>query len=417
MNVTTETLDSCGFNTTNVSEICDNRTNQTIVFPLETRPETYFVPVIFFVIFVVGVLGNGTLVMIFVRHKHMRNVPNTYIFSLALADLLVVVTSVPFTSIIYTMESWPWGTLVCKISETTKDLSVAVSVFTLTALSADRFFAIVDPLKKFHATGGTRSAKRITIGTTVIVWILSLLIALPASVGSHIKQIPDEENPIFSVCYPFPSEWMNDNYAKMMVLLKFFILYLIPLIIIATFYLGMAVSLITSTKNMPGEIQGIEKQIKARKKVAVTVLIFVAVFAVCFAPIHIFMLFFYLHPDFQSLYNDFWHYFRITGFCLAYMNYCVNPVALYFVSGAFRKYFNQYLFCKKPTRSRRSTYPHQHTSISLLSVKRNQVSITRNDKQASINRSPDALTMQETTIALLDNGNSSERSHSCNKIR
>lgn len=73
--------------------------------------------------------------------------------SLALADLLVIITSVPFTSIVYTVESWPWGELICKISETAKDISIAVSVFTLTALSADRFFAIVDPLKKFH-TGG-----------------------------------------------------------------------------------------------------------------------------------------------------------------------------------------------------------------------------------------------------------------------
>lgn len=76
-----------------------------------------------------------------------------YILSLALADLLVILTSVPFTSMIYTMESWPWGELICKISETAKDISIGVSVFTLTALSADRFFAIVDPLKKLHATG------------------------------------------------------------------------------------------------------------------------------------------------------------------------------------------------------------------------------------------------------------------------
>lgn len=76
-----------------------------------------------------------------------------YILSLALADLLVIITSVPFTSVIYTLESWPWGELICKLSETAKDISIGVSVFTLTALSADRFFAIVDPLKKFHTTG------------------------------------------------------------------------------------------------------------------------------------------------------------------------------------------------------------------------------------------------------------------------
>lgn len=45
--------------------------------PYDQRPETYIVPVLFAIIFVVGVLGNGTLVVIFLRHRAMRNVPNT----------------------------------------------------------------------------------------------------------------------------------------------------------------------------------------------------------------------------------------------------------------------------------------------------------------------------------------------------
>lgn len=120
--------------------------------PYYERPETYIVPLIFALIFVIGVVGNGTLVAVFVRHKAMRNVPNTYILSLALADLLVIITCVPFTSIVYTVESWPWGATVCRVSEAAKDVSIGVSVFTLTALSADRYFAIVDPLRKLHAT-------------------------------------------------------------------------------------------------------------------------------------------------------------------------------------------------------------------------------------------------------------------------
>ncbi|XP_057652482.1 neuropeptide CCHamide-1 receptor-like isoform X1 [Diorhabda carinulata] len=409
----------CSFNQSvanyNIS-LCENSENGTIdqdfIIPYNERPETYVVPVLFFLIFVIGVIGNGTLVIIFIKHEHMRNVPNTFIFSLAIADLLVILTSVPFTSIIYTMEDWPWGELICKMSETAKDLSVAVSVFTLTALSADRFFAIVDPLKKFHTGGGTKTATKITISIAVSIWAIAFLIAIPAAVGSHIKPIPDENNTQFLICYPFPTHWMNYTYPQVMVLFKFFILYLIPLFVIAIFYLGMAISLITSTHNMPGEIQGLKKQIKARKKVAVTVLIFVAVFAVCFAPLHIFMLFFYFYPDFQDWYNAFWHYLRITGFCLNYINYCANPIALYFLSGAFRKYFDQYLFCKKPRRLRQNTYPHQHTSISLFSVKRNQ-----NDKQTSINCSThDTQETQETTSALLGN-NEVECSHSSKKIR
>lgn len=45
--------------------------------PYSQRAETYIVPVLFFIIFVVGVLGNGTLVIIFLKHRAMRNVPNT----------------------------------------------------------------------------------------------------------------------------------------------------------------------------------------------------------------------------------------------------------------------------------------------------------------------------------------------------
>lgn len=40
-------------------------------------------------------------------------------------------------------------------------------------------------------------------------------------------------------------------------------------------------------------------------------------------------------------YNAFWHVLRIIGFCLSFGNSCANPIALYFVSAAFRKHFNR----------------------------------------------------------------------------
>ncbi|KAG8261134.1 Neuropeptide CCHamide-1 receptor [Homalodisca vitripennis] len=106
----------------------ENDTELVGYVPYSERPETYIVPVVFAIIFLVGVLGNGTLVFIFARHRTMRNVPNTYIFSLALGDLLVIVSCVPFTSTLYTIESWPWGELICKLSEATKDVSIRVRV-------------------------------------------------------------------------------------------------------------------------------------------------------------------------------------------------------------------------------------------------------------------------------------------------
>lgn len=43
--------------------------------------------------------------------------------------------------------------------------------------------------------------------------------------------------------------------------------------------------------------------------------------------------------------NMFWHVFKILAFCLSFVNSCVNPLALYFISRQFRRYYDRYLFC------------------------------------------------------------------------
>lgn len=81
----------------------NNNTLSVDEYDYSKRAETYIVPVLFAFIFFVGTIGNGSLVLIFFRHKHMINVPNIYILSLALGDLLVLLSCIPFTSTVYTV--------------------------------------------------------------------------------------------------------------------------------------------------------------------------------------------------------------------------------------------------------------------------------------------------------------------------
>lgn len=62
----------------------------------------------------------------------------------------MIIICVPLASLVYTLESWPWGSALCRITECAKDISIGVSVFTLTALSAERYCAIVNPLRKLQ---------------------------------------------------------------------------------------------------------------------------------------------------------------------------------------------------------------------------------------------------------------------------
>ncbi|XP_011698254.1 PREDICTED: neuromedin-B receptor-like [Wasmannia auropunctata] len=317
--------------------------------PYSERPETYFVPIIFLLILLIGLTGNGVLALTILRHTNMRNVPNTYVLSLALGDLLV---------------------------------------------------------------RSGRRATRFTIIVAVLIWVLAIVCAIPANFA-YIRFFKVNRNVSFYVCYPFPEEF-GTTYPKVIVMGRFLIYYIIPLSIIAIFYMLMARHLMRSTKNIIGEMQGQVKQVQARKKVAKMVMAFVIVFAVCFFPQHVFMMWFYFHPTVQKDYNAFWHYFRILGFCLAFINSCINPIALYCVSGTFRKYFDRYLFCciskKMQNRYRRSSDQSSRgrgQSFSLVSSRkymsdsrREQRSVMRLSTMAGDIRPATPIKEQETTITL-----------------
>lgn len=90
------------------------------------------------VIIVLGLVGNITLIKTFCSAKSVRNVPNLFMSSLALGDVLLLVTCAPVDASRYLSEEWLFGRLGCKVIPFIQLTSVGVSVFTLTALSADR---------------------------------------------------------------------------------------------------------------------------------------------------------------------------------------------------------------------------------------------------------------------------------------
>ncbi|KAI9552814.1 putative allatostatin B receptor [Daphnia sinensis] len=307
-------------------ELENEKNLSTDYIAYDQRPETYIVPVLFSAIFLIGVVGNGCLIYIFCRHKSMRSLPNLYIFNLAVGDLLVLLCSVPFTATIYTFDSWPYGEFVCKASEFAKDMSVGVSIFTLTALSFERCPSLC----------------------VALIWLASIGLALPAVLFSHLLVLHGEEIPelelvrgingtlvgpayreIF-ICYPFPSEF-GPAYPKMVVVSRFLLHYCLPLLFIGTFYTIMARHL----------LQRYVDRVSLLKISSC----FIVLFAICFLPIHIFSLWFHFDANSRKNFKNSWNVFRIFGFVLACTNSCINPVALYSASSNFRNHFNRLLYC------------------------------------------------------------------------
>lgn len=96
------------------------------------------VAIVYAIIILVGLVGNITLIRTFCTVKSMRNIPNLLLSSLALGDLLLLVTCAPVDATRFLAEEWLFGRVGCKLIPFIQLTSVGVSVFTLTALSADR---------------------------------------------------------------------------------------------------------------------------------------------------------------------------------------------------------------------------------------------------------------------------------------
>ena len=118
---------------------------------------------------------------------YFSHIFHRYIFSLALADLLVILICVPLASVVYTFESWPWGSTLCRVTESAKDVSIGVSVFTLTALSADRYCAIVNPLRKLQVPNHSITVFSPTSPKCLLMEILLFEIRLQFVFGAHLN--------------------------------------------------------------------------------------------------------------------------------------------------------------------------------------------------------------------------------------
>ncbi|RVE58375.1 hypothetical protein OJAV_G00208990 [Oryzias javanicus] len=299
------------------------------------------------VLIVVGVVGNVTLMKTCLLVKSMRTVPNLFLSSLAMGDALLLLTCAPVDASRYLVDEWLFGRVGCKLIPFIQLTSVGVSVFTLTALSADRYKAIVRPLD-MH-----RPSASLSIGVRAgAIWLLSVTLAIPEAVFSDLHAFTTSHtNETFVTCAPFPHA--GDLHPKIHSTASFLIFYIIPLFVISVYYCFIAQSLIRSSADLPAEGHlHVQKQIKSRQRLAKTVLVFVGLFAVCWLPSHVIYLYRSFH--YNQVDTSLGHF--IASVCariLAFANSCVNPFALYLMSQSFSKHFrNQLLCCSSPRQLR-----------------------------------------------------------------
>ena len=150
---------------------------------------------------------------------------NTLIANMAVADLLMAIAISYVLKFFYVGHKWFgtfMGTVLCKVFSSAQMVSLIASIFSLVAISLDRSFAILFPMKKVM----TKNVVRFAIA---MVWLGALAFSLPVTVASKTAQF---EGTDYLSCAEFWAPMSANTFSLVLIIGG----YIIPLIIIAFVY-------------------------------------------------------------------------------------------------------------------------------------------------------------------------------------
>ena len=134
--------------------------------------------VIIIAIIITGAVGNCLTLFVFYRYDPLRDVTGLFLANLAVADLLQSVIGMPLIATSAFYEEWVFGEILCTISGATNSLFCITSVLTLTAVSVDRYLAIVHPLE--YPTWLSMKRSKMVV---VCLWLMAFFAALLPVLG------------------------------------------------------------------------------------------------------------------------------------------------------------------------------------------------------------------------------------------
>lgn len=182
-----------------------------------------FIPLIYGLVCVVGLLGNTLVIHVIVNHTKNESVTNIYILNLAIADELFML-SLPFLAVQNALLSWPFGSLMCRVVMTVDAINQFTSIFCLTVMSVDRYLAVVHPIRS-----SWWRRPRLAKAISATVWAGSFVVVLPVVVFADVLK----EYGNCTIVWPEPAAVWKTSFIVYTCTVGFFC----PLLVICLCYL------------------------------------------------------------------------------------------------------------------------------------------------------------------------------------
>jgi len=330
------TLITAANNMTNANKThTSSMSSSTIIAPTKTvdKEDTRIFSIILIAMYIpfllVAAIGNITVIVVRLK-KFMQHGLSAYkqlICHLSIADIIYA-AAIPLD--IYqrvNKKHWIENNAVCKVLTTTLSASLTASLSILTLMAFERYQGISNPLAHRWST------KKVCL-LVAVIWGYSYVNFIPYTMALEVR-----DDACYDWTYPHP------EFGKWYTLYQFLSAWLLPVVLIALFQLGMVLKLVThrktiksSTYRAPGpadsKSRGGNRRRPKRKMIKILVVI-VTLFATLTLPIHIWYLW-YEFSDRSETQKYSLEVLEIFA-SLVYMHSAVNPIIYSIMDRSFRE--------------------------------------------------------------------------------
>ncbi|XP_028815893.1 type-2 angiotensin II receptor-like [Denticeps clupeoides] len=283
--------------------------------------QSKLIPTIYGLIFIFGVVGNALVIFVLCQGSSHKTVANTFMFNLALSDLLFLL-SLPFWAVYYSLDyDWIFGGLMCKMCGGLLSLNLYASIFFITCMSVDRYLAIVYPFQSQSCRNRCRAR-----AVSIVVWTLAGVTTVPTLSFRDTQQIEHLGVTACVIHYP------DTGWFVGLTLMKNLLGFLLPFVVIFTCYCSIGRHLCRTV--------GLDKSSSNVDKVLKMVVSVVLAFFLCWFPFHAATFLDVLSS--QGLIQMCWvdhtiHTLLPFTLCLGFSNSAINPLLYCFVGNHFRE--------------------------------------------------------------------------------
>ncbi|XP_038060025.1 substance-K receptor-like [Patiria miniata] len=335
-----------------------------------------------------SVAGNVLVIAVLGFAARAKTDLNHFLVNLAVADLLSAIFCMPFTFVYIMKEDWLFGSLGCPLVFFIQQVVICVSVFTLTAVSIDRYFAVVRPLKARMARSNTK-----TILVISGIWVASGMMGMVQLLLARTKEYEwcyGERH--LAVC---TEHWPDANLEFGYEIFNMAATYFAPLAIFCFTYSVVGRKL--WGRNLPGNADHMRDAChqKAKRKVIKMLMMIVFLFIGSWLPLYVYHLIVITDSAVVSKFPNFFFVYFFTGHWLAMANSFMNPIAFGFFNDSFRADVRRLLQrcgpCTEKLSHRRRLRSRLSTTSSLTTRTSSLFNHQRSSKNGGPPTRPDSL--------------------------